>query len=226
MNRIAFLLEGQTAMHHPGMAPVPIVAAANAEVDAGDDLDLTARVARSDADAKRELALRLIRSVTRTVRTLLRGDAEADDAVQLSMMEILRSASTYRGEASLERWAGRITVRTTLHFVRQRRARGELIEPDSEQAESAGGEGVHTNGVTASSLDALLAPLSDARRTCVVLRHVFEYTVEEIAELTGVSPNTVKDRLLQARNELRERVRRDEEVVESWATRQRRRRVR
>jgi RNA polymerase sigma-70 factor (ECF subfamily) len=223
---MAILLEGQRAMHHAGMARVPIAAAANAEVEAAGGLEITTRVARSDPAAKRELVLRLTGSVERKVRALLRDDAEADDAMQLSMMEILRSASTYRGEASLERWAGRIAARTTLHFVRQRRARGELIEPDTEQAESLAEEGVHTDGVTPGSLDTLLASLSEARRTCIVLRHVFEYTVEEIAELTGASPNTVKDRLLQARNQLRARVRRDEEIVESWATRRGRRRMR
>jgi RNA polymerase sigma-70 factor (ECF subfamily) len=213
-------------MHHARMAGVPIVATANPEVERKADLEMAARVARSDPEAKRELVLRLIGSVERTARTLLRGDAEADDAIQLSMMEILRSVSAYRGEASLERWAGRITARTTLHFIRQRRARGELIEPDTEQVESLEAQRAHADGVAPGSLDTLLSSLSEARRRCVVLRHVFEYTVEEIAELTGVSPNTVKDRLLQARHQLRETVRRDEEVVESWATSRRRRRMR
>ena len=54
-----------------------------------------------------------------------------------------------------------------------------------------------------------LEQLSPSRRTALVLRHVLGYSVAEIAELTGVSPNTVKDRLLTARREFRRMIRRD-----------------
>jgi RNA polymerase sigma factor (sigma-70 family) len=53
-----------------------------------------------------------------------------------------------------------------------------------------------------------LARLSEDRRTVLVLRHVLGHSVDEIAELTGVSRNTVKDRLLTARQEFRRMVRR------------------
>jgi RNA polymerase sigma-70 factor (ECF subfamily) len=52
--------------------------------------------------------------------------------------------------------------------------------------------------------------LSEPARTVLVLRHGFEYSIEEIAELTGVSPNTVKDRLLRAREAIRRIVRREQ----------------
>jgi DNA-directed RNA polymerase specialized sigma24 family protein len=42
-----------------------------------------------------------------------------------------------------------------------------------------------------------------------VLRHLAEYSVEEIAELTGAPPGTVKDRLVSARKQLRTWLRRD-----------------
>ena len=54
-----------------------------------------------------------------------------------------------------------------------------------------------------------LADLPETRRTALVLRHALGYSIEEVAELTGVSPNTVKDRLLAAREQVRKHVRRD-----------------
>jgi RNA polymerase sigma-70 factor (ECF subfamily) len=58
-------------------------------------------------------------------------------------------------------------------------------------------------------IDALLDRLSDERRTAFVLRHLAEYSVDEIAELTGAPPGTVKDRLVSARKQLRNWLRRD-----------------
>jgi RNA polymerase sigma-70 factor, ECF subfamily len=177
------------------------------------DIKLAARAGQGDPDAQRALARQLIGTVRRTVRALLRGRPESDDALQLSMMEVLRSATTYRGEASLERWAGRIAARTALRLVRQLRARGELTFPEGDEAlpEAAGvGPTEMRDDAHTSSIHAHLARLPDARRTCIILRHVHGYTVEEIAELTRVSPNTVKDRLLQGRAQLRKALRRED----------------
>jgi RNA polymerase sigma-70 factor (ECF subfamily) len=47
----------------------------------------------------------------------------------------------------------------------------------------------------------------------LVLRHVLEYSIEEIASITESSPNTVKDRLLQARRQIRQGIRRDTAII-------------
>jgi RNA polymerase sigma-70 factor (ECF subfamily) len=54
-----------------------------------------------------------------------------------------------------------------------------------------------------------LNELPDKQRTALVLRHVMGHSVGEIAELTGTSPNTVKDRLLRGAREMRRLIRRD-----------------
>lgn len=64
-----------------------------------------------------------------------------------------------------------------------------------------------------------LAELPETRRVALVLRHVLGYSVEEIAELTEVSPNTVKDRLLQAREQVRKTLRRELSLLPSGARR-------
>jgi len=58
-------------------------------------------------------------------------------------------------------------------------------------------------------LDAVLARLSPLRREALVLRHALEFSVEEIAELTGAPPGTVKDRLVAGRKQLRRMLERD-----------------
>lgn len=130
-----------------------------------------------------------------------------EDAAQLSLMELLRAAPNYAGTGSLERWSDRITVRTTLRYARARRTlshrQGEH-EPDELVAPKA------PDPVARNEVAQLLADLDPARRTVVVLRHVYEYSIDEIAGMTGVSRNTVKDRLVQGRRTLRQRLRRQE----------------
>ncbi len=178
--------------------------------------DLAARAGRGEPDAQRALVLRLMAHVRRTVRSLLGGDAEADDALQIAMIEVLASVTSYRGDASLERWSGRIAARTSLRLLRERRTRTGRIDAERETSEIAQPAPLDAARLAPGAILDHLEALPEERRTCLVLRHVHGYSVEEIAAMTGVSPNTVKDRLVQGRARLRQLVRRAE-VIDSVA---------
>jgi RNA polymerase sigma-70 factor (ECF subfamily) len=53
-------------------------------------------------------------------------------------------------------------------------------------------------------------------RAVLVLKMVHEYSVEEIAEMTGTPRDTVKGRLKRGRQRLREKIKRDP-VLMDWA---------
>ncbi len=173
------------------------------------DLKLMAAVAARDAQAQGELVLRLTARVRRLTRLLCRADADADDAAQMALLEILRSASSFRTDTSLERWADRITSRVTFRLARRERQRRSLFQRWFAPGLALFGDGGFVSPGEGLGVDALLDRLSDERRTAFVLRHLAEYTVEEISELTGAPPGTVKDRLVSARKQLRSWVRRE-----------------
>jgi DNA-directed RNA polymerase specialized sigma24 family protein len=58
-------------------------------------------------------------------------------------------------------------------------------------------------------LSTYLGELGEAQRTALVLRVGLEYTLPEIAEITGSPVATVKSRIIKALSELRRAVRRD-----------------
>ena len=96
------------------------------------DLGLMKLVAGGDSHAQRVLAHRLAPRVQRIARRLLANVADADDAAQVALMEILRSAASYREEASIERWADRIAVRTALRQARDQRRRRFFLSEHPE----------------------------------------------------------------------------------------------
>lgn len=169
-------------------------------------------VAADDPIAQKTLVVRLLPRVRRAARALLRERADADDATQLAIIEVLRSARTYRGIASIEAWSDRITIRTTLRQARRQSARRQRIDAAAEPDAIDGGDAADAALLRADLPRALaeyLEALPEARREALILRHVLDHSVAEVAELTGVSPNTVKDRLLAAREEIRRMIRRD-----------------
>ena len=175
----------------------PSAIASNAE-----DIDLVRRAAAGDTGAQRLMVSRLMRRVQRLCGSLARNREDANDASQASLITILRSARCFRGESSLERWADRIAVRTTLRQLRERRR-------DSLSLAGCPPQAVYLSADPAIAATEYLESLPEVQRLVLILRCGFEYSVEEIAELTHSSPNTVKDRLKRARVNVRRQLERE-----------------
>jgi RNA polymerase sigma-70 factor (ECF subfamily) len=174
-----------------------------------EDAELMARVARGDPESQRFLVRRLLSRLQRLCRALLRNSYDAQDAAQVSMLEVIQSARGFRGDSSVERWADRITVRTALRMSRsEKRAQRLPVTPEPLRATAAAGE----DAVLAQEY---LGRISERQRTVLILRHGFEYSIEEIAELTGISANTVKDRLLRGRGIMRRMLRREQLLLDA-----------
>lgn len=161
------------------------------------------RAAAGDRDAAQALLTELLPRVRNLVRYLVRKDADVDDIAQQVLVDILRGLPSYRGEAPLVRWADRVTVRTTLALAKRTRARR------AQEAEI--GENLHAlppadhtdRYLRRREAAALLDVLPDEQRRVVVLHHVLELTVPEIAETLGVPFDTAKSRLRLAMKKLR-----------------------
>lgn len=174
------------------------------------DSMLAALAAKADPSAQRTLVRRLMGRVQRLSRVLLRNPADASDVSQASMVQILKSAGTFRGEGSLESWADRIVFRTAMRSHRaERRARDAGTAEDAVAC-------VRASGDPAVLVRECLDRLPEPQRTALLLRHGFGYSIEEIADVTEVSPNTVKDRLLRGRATIRRLMRREQLAAATW----------
>lgn len=171
---------------------------------------LAAAVAAGDRVASERLARRLLPQVRRVARALVTRPADMDDASQVALLEVLRTAGNYRGEGPLEGWARRIAARAVMRWsgrqrLRDAKTRAFEAAPDPREAwlPTAMAEALPR------PLPEYLAALPEVQRTAFVLRHTLGHTVPEIATLSDAAVPTVKSRLLKARQELQRLIRRD-----------------
>lgn len=183
--------------------------------DNNDAIALATKAAAGDTHAQRRLVERLHRRVQSIALSILGNALDAEDATQVILMEILKCVGSFRGE-SLTGWSDRIAVRTAIRHARQRRIHGLRFEPTENLDNLAWTrDSACAEADLARDLRDYLAQLPEARREVLVLRHMLGYSIDDIAELTEVSPNTVKDRLLHAREQLRRLIRRDRMINQS-----------
>jgi len=172
------------------------------------DVQLAKRAADGDHKARTQVAERLFSRICTTVRYLVGWDRDADDLVQTALMDILKSLGNYRGEGRLEAWADRITVRTAKRGMVRRRRKEEVVRlfdalPFAESPTQP------IRGKLREHLALLLQKLPARKRRVVVLRWLYQYSIEEIATITDTPVNTVRDRLRTGRKQLRKWILKD-----------------
>jgi len=127
------------------------------------------------------------------------GDlADAEDAVQEAFITAIRKQRTLRSVANPEAWIRTVALRR-LHRGWRHAAvvrRHQAAEPDPEPGVEVGPEHV-------ALVDALKR-LDPDQREVVVLHHLADLAVAEIAESLGVAVGTVKSRLSRGRARLGE----------------------
>lgn len=170
------------------------------------DPAIVRRAARGDPRAHEIIYRAFATPVYSICLRFTRSPAQAEDLVQETFIEIMRSIGQFRGEAALGSWIRRVAVSKALMFLRSAwTARGQSLGEnwDDEIAGDAVSHGVSRHPDDAIDLDAALADLPSVSRTVVWLHDVEGFTHKEIAKLMGRSESFSKSQLSRAYQRLR-----------------------
>ena len=130
---------------------------------------------------------------------LVHNPAKAEDILQDTFIEVMRSIVRFRAESSLATWVRHIAVSKALMLLRSAwEKRGETLADASPVAVPAERTDV------AIDLTAALGELHPDSRAVVWLHDVEGYTHREIGEMMGRSVSFSKSRLARAHEHLRE----------------------
>jgi len=168
---------------------------------------------------QKEYFYELIKPYQRRVYTaafsVLRNEAEAEDAAQEAFLKALTHIRQFRAEARFSTWLLQIAVNEAL--MRRRRAHPELMEPIGEKQDEEGNytprDFADWREIPSQTLERkeirqklaeAIASLAEKYRRVFVLRDVEHMSIRETAEALGISQASVKTRLLRARLMLRD----------------------
>jgi RNA polymerase sigma factor (sigma-70 family) len=135
---------------------------------------------------------------------------DLDDAVQQSMLALLRALPAFRGECHPAGYASRITLRVALRVRRghkrdltRREAFTQLNVVDETSASPT------EDALSARRrelLRELLQDLPEEQAEALALRVVMGWTLDEVSRATGAPINTVRSRVRLAKEALRKRI--------------------
>ena len=145
----------------------------------------------------------------------MKNEEDAMDVLQDSYIKAWQSLASLKDPASFRAWFGRIVANTAKNALAKKRPmlfsqlegendEGEQFALDIEDEKSEfQPERSYTQKETQELVHELIDSLSDEQRLCILMYHLDDQSIKDIAETFGISENTVKSRLLYGRKAIK-----------------------
>lgn len=187
------------------------------KIDAGPDLapeilsdaEIVARVLDGDTALFELIMRRYNQRLYRTIRAVIRDEAEVEDAMQQAYVNAYRHLGQFAGQAQFSTWLLKIALHEA--FARARRKTFVVAESQSGEdnlantpSPAATPEENASNAELKSILEQQILALPESYRVVFVMRELDGLSTEETAGALDVSTDVVKTRLHRARKMLRD----------------------
>ncbi|RDW19356.1 sigma-70 family RNA polymerase sigma factor [Oceanobacillus chungangensis] len=139
----------------------------------------------------------------RVAKTILSRDEDCADAIQESILKAFQNIRTLREPAYFKTWLCRIIINECNQIHRQRKnlvSMEDWVEPSSEES-----------GYYQIEMEDLLNALPVEQAQLLKMFHIEDISIHDLALIFEVPENTVKTRLLRAREKMRDLLLKKEE---------------
>jgi RNA polymerase sigma factor (sigma-70 family) len=133
---------------------------------------------------------------------ILQNRPEAEEAAQDAFIKAFHNLAKFNRESKFSTWLYRITFNTAISYKRKAKVIFQSID-DVQLAQRHEGEGNAEQDDRKKFIEQAMRKLN-ADRLAVNLFYLQEFSLEEIADITGTQANTIKVRIHRARQRLAE----------------------
>lgn len=179
--------------------------------DLGNENDevLVANARHGDEHAWTELWRRHSQVAHRILLRITGNQEDAEDALQEALMKSFVHLKSFDRRSKFSTWLVRIATNTALTQLRRKRCRPEVLFNGSDALGALRDDSVDVEArfvlrERTELLRAAVKRLRPSLRSVIELRHKHECSIEQIAEMTGLSISATKTRLHRAKCALRE----------------------
>lgn len=177
----------------------PLVTANDVPVLTTDDV--VRRAQQGDVDAFERLYHAHAPAIHSLARRMLGNDGAAREMVQDIFVRAWERLGSFRGESAFGTWLHRVGVNLILNQLRVAK-RDDARFIDDEPGDGAPAAAPASGVDERIDLDAAIARLPAGARAAFVLHDIQGYAHDEIAQMLGLAPGTIRAQLWRARRQL------------------------
>lgn len=181
------------------------------------DRELVRKAALGDEAAFETLVRRKRERVYWIAYRIIGSKDDALEIAQATFVRLWRSLDKFDPAQNFDTWLYRVTVNLAIDHYRSRSSARATVSLDDHEGDSPGephpdpGAENPFAAVAGSELsrifETLAARLGEKQRAVFVLSQIEGIPTEEIAQIMGITPSTVRNHLFQARRALQEGIR-------------------
>ena len=179
------------------------------------DADLVRQTLCGKTSAYNGLVMRYQRQVYNLAYRMLGNAEDAGDLVQETFLRAYGALASFRQDASFLTWLYKIASNLCIDQLRSRKARSALsLDVELEEGREPAADSRNCSPEELAIRDSVqevvqraISNLPEKYRVVVVMRHLQDMSVEEIANVLEMPTGTVKTHLFRAREMLRGRLR-------------------
>ena len=136
---------------------------------------------------------------------LLLVDNDAREVTQDAFVRVWQHLPRYDERVKFTTWLYTIITNLCLDVLRARRRKQKLFSPSTPEhiPDSHDIETLHDNAQLIARIRSLTSRLTEMQRLVFTLRDLQDLSVDEVREITGMSANTIKTHLCNARRSIR-----------------------
>lgn len=132
---------------------------------------------------------------------ILENKPEAEEAAQDAFIKAFHNLGSFNRESKFSTWLYRIAFNTAVSYKRKRKGSYQSIENVIVEYGQEG-EGMLERNDKKKFIAQAMSKLNEADNLAITLFYLQEFSLEEIADITGMQANTVKVRVHRARQRL------------------------
>lgn len=165
---------------------------------------LIARCLRADRKAQHMLYKQYCDAMYNVCFRMLGNEAEAEDALQESFIDVFHKLDSFRAESSLGAWIKRIVINHCLNVFKKRRLKFEEMTAQAGEVAATEYEGEDDIGYEVKRVKEAIMKLPDGYRQVLTLYLIEGYDHAEIAAILGIQETGSKSQYSRAKAKLRE----------------------
>lgn len=178
-----------------------------------EDTLLAFKASEGDDKAFEALVRKYERLVSTCVFSVIGNNPEdVMDVSQEVFLKVYRSLSSFKGDSEFSTWLYRVAKNCALDYIRKRKPPSSSLDTSGDEgegfdvpdtSESSNPEKSVLQAEKSEILKRSIEKLSEEHREIIILRHVNDYSYEQIAKQLDLEVGTVKSRISRAREALK-----------------------
>jgi RNA polymerase sigma factor (sigma-70 family) len=172
-----------------------------------EEQELVRRCLRRDDRAQMRLYRKYVQAMYNTVVRMVANKMDAEDIIQEVFVKVFQKLSEFRGESTLGAWIKRITVNTTLNFIRQRKEIKFMENEEWDRSDLLQAEKKIDPEFSMKQVHHAIKKLPDGCRVVLNLYLLEGYQHQEIASILKITESTSKTQYRRGKQLLAKRLR-------------------